>query len=380
MERLNIVKIQSRRRFASVTGIALAGTLALSGCGSDKNATATPGANGTAKAGCATGTLNGEGSSAQKNAIEQAITDFQATCPGATLNYNPTGSGAGIKQFIAGQVDFAGSDSALKDKPKAGSTSIEQVDADKRCASPAWNLPMVTGPIAVAYNVKGVAKLVLTPAVTAKIFNGTIKMWNDPAIAALNKGVALPKQAIKVFFRSDESGTTENFTKYLHTAAAKDWSADPAKKWSGKGEGKEKSAGVANAVKATDGGITYAEWSYAKDNKLGIAQIDNGAGPVELTGAAVGKAVSAAKQSGVGNNLTLKLDYATKEAGAYPILLVTYEIVCSKGKDPAKAKLVKAFLKSFASTAEQTKLQEIGYAPLPSAVQTKVAAAIDALS
>jgi len=361
---------------------ALVGTLALTSCGSDNNATATPTAGGdkSSAADCASGTVNGEGSSAQKNAIEQAITDFQATCSGASLNYNPTGSGAGIKQFIAGQVDFAGSDSALKDKPKAGSTSIEQVDADKRCASPAWNLPMVTGPIAVAYNVKGVAKLVLTPAVTAKIFNGTIKMWNDPAIAALNKGVALPKQAIKVFFRSDESGTTENFTKYLHTAAAKDWSADPAKKWSGKGEGKEKSAGVANAVKSTEGGITYAEWSYAKDNKLGIAQIDNGGGAVELTGETVGKAVGVATQAGSGNNIKLKLDYATKEAGAYPILLVTYEIVCSKGKDPAKAKLVKAFLKSFASTAEQTKLQEIGYAPLPSAVQTKVAAAIDALS
>ena len=117
----------------------------------------------------------------------------------------------------------------------------------------------------------------------------------------------------------------------------------PAKKWSGKGEGKEKSAGVANAVKSTEGGITYAEWSYAKDNKLGIAQIDNGSGPVELTGEAVGKAVAVATQTGSGNNIKLQLDYATKEAGAYPILLVTYEIVCSKAKDPAKATLVKAF-------------------------------------
>jgi len=380
-ERLYNVNIQSRRRIAGVTGIALTGALALSGCGSDNNSGTSPSASaGKANAACPTGTLNGEGSSAQKNAIEQAITDFQATCSTATLNYNPTGSGAGIKQFIAGQVDFAGSDSALKDKPKAGATTIEQADADKACNSPAWNLPMVTGPIAVAYNVKGVDKLILTPAVAAKIFSGLIKTWNDPAIMAINKGVKLPTQAIKVFFRSDESGTTENFTKYLKAAAPGDWAGEPAKKWSGKGEGKEKSAGVANAVKATDGGITYAEWSYAKDNKLGIAQIDNGAGPVELTGEAVGKAVSAAKQSGKGNNLALKLDYTTKEAGAYPILLVTYEIVCSKGKDPAKAKLVKAFLKSFAAPQEQTKLQEIGYAPLPAEIQTKVSSAIDALS
>jgi phosphate transport system substrate-binding protein len=374
------VKTQSRRRIASVTGVALAGTLALAGCGSDNNPTATSSAGGAAKADCASGTLNGEGSSAQKNAIEQAITDFQDACTGATLNYNPTGSGAGIKQFTAGQVDFAGSDSALKDKVAKGSTTIEQAAADKTCASPAWNLPMVTGPIAVAYNVKGVDKLILTPAVTAKIFNGVITKWNDPAIMAINPGVTLPAQAIKVFFRSDESGTTDNFTKYLNAAAPADWPAEPAKKWSGKGEGKEKSAGVANAVKATDGGITYAEWSYAKDNKLGIAQVDNGAGPVELTGAAVGKAVSAAKQAGTGNNLKLKLDYATKEAGAYPILLVTYEIVCSKGKDPAKAKLLKTFLKSFAAAGEQAKLEGIGYAPLPAEVQAKVTSAIDALS
>ncbi len=376
------MSIQSRRRLASVTGVALVGTLALAGCGSDNNSATTPNASaGTAAAAdCAKGTLNGEGSSAQKNAIEQAITDYQNACPGATINYNPTGSGAGIKQFIAGQVDFAGSDSALAIKPKTGATSIEQVDADKACGSPAWNLPMVTGPIAVAYNLAGVDKLILTPAVTAKIFNGVITKWNDPAIAAVNPGVKLPDQAIKVFFRSDESGTTDNFTKYLSAAAPTDWTAAPAKKWSGKGEGKEKSAGVANAVKATPGGITYAEWSYAKDNKLGIAQIDNGAGAVELTGESAGKAVAAAKQVGVGNDVKLKLDYATKEAGAYPILLVTYEIVCSKAKDPAKAKLISTFLKSFAAADMQTKLQDIGYAPLPAEVQAKVNTAIGALS
>ena len=133
-------------------------------------------------------------------------------------------------------------------------------------------------------------------------------------------------------------------------------------------------------MKSTEGGVTYAEWSYAKDNKLGIAQMDNGAGAVELTGPAVAKAVGVATQAGDGNNIKLKLDYATKEAGAYPILLVTYEIACSKAKDPAKAKLVKAFLTFFAAPAEQAKLQEIGYAPLPATVQTKVASAIAALS
>jgi phosphate transport system substrate-binding protein len=381
------VNIQSRRRLASVTGVALVGTFALSGCGSNNNASApsnasSSGSGGTTTAACPPGTvtLNGEGSSAQKNAIEQAITDFQNTCAGATINYAATGSGAGVKQFIGGQVDFGGSDSALSEKAKAGSTSIEQTSANKNCGSPAWNLPMVTGPITFAYNLKGVNKLIMTPAVAAKIFNGVITKWNDPAIAAINTGVTLPAEPIKVFFRSDDSGTTDNFTKWLHAAAPMDWPAANAKKWSGKGEGKPQSTGVATAVKNTEGGVTYAEWSFAKDDKLGIAQIDNGAGPVELTGATVGKSVNTAKQVGVGNDLKLKLDYATKEAGAYPILLVTYELVCSKAKDPAKAAVLKAFLKSFVAPAEQTKLQDIGYAPLPEAVQAKVASAIDALS
>jgi phosphate transport system substrate-binding protein len=377
------VKIKALGQVATV---ALAGSIALAGCGSDNtnaNSSSTPsgsasGSTGGAAPECFSGTLNAEGSSAQKNAIEQAISDFGAKCADAKINYNPTGSGAGIKQFIAGQVDFAGSDSALKKTEKDG--KIEAKDAEAYCGSPAWNIPMVTGPIAVAYNVKGVDKLVLTPAVIADIFNGKITTWNDKAIAALNSGVTLPATAIKVFFRSDESGTTENFTKYLAGAAKENWTAEPGKKWTGKGEGKEKSSGVAEGVKSTDGGITYVEWSYAKDNNLGIAQVDNGAGAVELTGESVGKAVAAAKPDGEGNDLRLKLDYATKEAGAYPILLVTYEIVCSKGKDAAKQKNIKAFLKFFASSDEQKALEGIGYAPLPAEVQTKVEAAIDAIS
>ncbi|MFC8502158.1 phosphate ABC transporter substrate-binding protein PstS [Pedococcus sp. NPDC057267] len=378
------MKIQ---RLGLVASVALVGSIALSACGSDNNTGSGASASGSsssssgaASADCPQGggTLNAEGSSAQKNAIEEAISSFQDACSGTTVNYNPTGSGAGIKQFIAGQVDFAGSDSALKTKPKDG--KIEADEAAKYCGSPAWNLPMVTGPIAISYNLKGVDKLVLTPAVAAQIFTGKITSWNDKAIAAVNPGVTLPNEPVKVFFRSDESGTTENFTKYLNAAAPKDWPAEPGKTWTGKGEGKPKSDGVANAVKSTEGGITYAEWSYAKDNKLGIAQIDNGGGAVELTGESVGKAVAAAKQDGQGNDLRLKLDYATKEAGAYPILLVTYEIVCSKGKDPKKTALTKAFLKHFADKQTQQSLEEIGYAPLPDEVQSKVEAAISALS
>lgn len=371
-------------RISQLAGAALLGSLALAGCGSDNTSgtasTAEASASESAtKAECFSGTVNAEGSSAQKNAIEEAIASYGEACADAKLNYNPTGSGAGIKQFIAGQVDFAGSDSALKTEGKDGAQS-EAAQAEAFCGAPAWNIPMVTGPIAIAFNVKGIDKLVLTPAVAADIFSGKITSWDDAAIAALNKDAKLPATPIKVFFRSDESGTTENFTKYLKAAAAENWTADPAKKWTGAGEGKEKSAGVSEGVKSTDGGITYVEWSYAKDNKLGVASIDNGGGAVELTGEAVGKAVAAAEQVGQGNDLALKLDYATKEAGAYPILLVTYEIVCSKNKDAEKGKNIKAFLSHFASSDVQKGLEEIGYAPLPSEVQAKVVASIDALS
>jgi phosphate transport system substrate-binding protein len=375
VERFQTVKIQ---RLSHMAALALVGSIALSACGSDTNETGTESSSSSAAGDCPAGTLSGEGSSAQKNAIEEAIASFQDTCSGATVNYAATGSGAGVKQFIAGQVDFGGSDSALKTEPADG--KVETEEAAKTCGSPAWNIPMVTGPIAISYNVKGVDSLIMTPAVAADIFNAKITMWNDPAIAKINPGTALPAEAIKVFFRSDDSGTTDNFTKWLHAAAPQGWTAEPAKKWTGKGEGKPQNTGVASAVKQTEGGVTYAEWSYAKDNNLGIAKVDNGAGAVELTSESVGKSVSTAEQVGEGNDLRLKLDYATQEAGAYPILLVTYELVCSKGKDAKKTALLKAFLKHFASPGVQKSLEEVGYAPLPSSVSAKVNVAIDALS
>jgi phosphate transport system substrate-binding protein len=370
-------------RISALGAIALSGALALSACASENTSTTTPAGNGTSagstgSADCFSGDLKAEGSSAQKNAIDEAISAFQNACADANVDYQPTGSGAGIKQFIAKQVDFAGSDSALKTVAKDG--AIESEDAAKACGSPAWNLPMVTGPIAIAYNVAGVDKLVLNADVAAKIFDGKITVWNDPAIAALNKGVTLPATPIKVFFRSDESGTTENFTKYLKAAAPQSWSYETGKKWTGKGEGKEKSAGVATATKGQDGGITYVELSYAQQNSLKMAQIDTGSGPVELTADSAGKTIATAKQTGTGNDLALKIDYATKEAGAYPIVLVTYEIVCSKYADAETGKKVKAFLKTFSSDAVQGKLGEIGYAPLPAEVATKVQTAVDAIS
>ncbi len=357
-------------RTGALATVALTASLALTACGSD--GTTSQSSSGSSAADCPAGTVKAEGSSAQKNAIESAIKGYQTACTSATINYNPSGSGAGIKNFIAGQVDFAGSDSSLKDG--------EATAAAATCASPAWNLPMVTGPIAIAYNVKGVDKLVLDAATATKVFSGAITTWNDPAIAALNSGASLPATPIKVFFRSDESGTTENFTKYLKAAAGSAATIEPAKKWGGTvGEGKEKSAGVASAVKGQDGGVTYVEWSYATQNSLGIAAIDNGSGAVTLSSESVGKMVESATQKGSGNDLSLTLDYATKVPGAYPINLVTYEIVCAKYADAAKGARVKAFLGYFASSAVQKTLEKDGYAPLPASVASKVQSAVKAI-
>jgi phosphate transport system substrate-binding protein len=375
-------------RSARVGGLALVGALALAACGSDNNspssASATPGAAeaGSSPAGAVSGTINGEGSTAQKNALDEAIADFTGQNSGAKVNYNATGSGAGIKSFNGGQADWAGSDSALKTDPAQGASSSETADAKKRCAgNDAWNLPLVAGPIAVAYNAPGVSKLVLTPQLVAQIFQGKITQWNDPAIATVNSGVPLPNQKITVFFRSDESGTTENFEKYLAGAAPQDFTAKPSKKWAGTtGQGAAKSAGVAQGIKSTAGGIGYVEWSNAKDSGLGVAQIDNGGGAVELTAESAGKAVAAATPAGQGNDLRLKLDYATKAPGVYPIVLVTYEIVCSKGLDSAKVPVLTSFLRYLASADTQKKLADIGYATLPESVLTKVGTAIDAIS
>src|SRR5829696_2579117 len=373
-------------RTASFAVLAALATFGLVACGSDPPGSAEAGANaGSSEGGsasglsCPEGKLAAEGSSAQGNAITEVIANYNPECGDkASIEYNPTGSGAGIKSFYNGLVDFAGSDSALKTEEKDG--VVEADKATERCqGNPAWNLPMVTGPIAFAYNIDGVDKLVLNAKVLAGIFNGSIKTWDDEKIAKLNSGVELPSEKITVFFRSDESGTTENTTKFLSKAGHGAWKEEPSKTWSGTGEGKNKSSGVAEGVTNTKNSISYMEWSYAKDNNLKMAQLDSGSGPVELTGASVSKALGEAKVTGSDNDLALALKYTENAEGAYPALLVTYEIVCSKGLAADKTAIVKDFLTSFSSAETQGSLEELGYAPLPDELLTKVKASVAAI-
>lgn len=190
--------------------------------------------------------LKASGSTAQANAMTRFVNAFEQACPGQTLNYTANGSGAGISEFNGKQTDFGGSDSPL--------APSEYAAAQQRCGSPAWNLPVVFGPIAITYNVAGLNSLNLDGATAAKIFNGAITTWNDPGIQALNPGVALPAEPIHVVFRNDESGTTDNFQKYLDAAADGAWGKGAGKTFKGGvGEGAKGNDGTSAAIKATEG-------------------------------------------------------------------------------------------------------------------------------
>ncbi|MCU1646424.1 MAG: Phosphate-binding protein PstS [Nocardia sp.] len=369
------------KRSSALLGVlAVASTLTLSACGSDNNDSTT----GAAKIDVACGgksALKASGSTAQKNAMDRFVAAYEANCSSAKLDYTASGSGAGVNEFLGGQTDFAGSDSPLDAKKG-------EVDkAAARCGSPAWNLPAVFGPIAVAYNVPGIDDLVLDPPTMAKIFDGEISTWDDAHIKALNTAKAdkLPSDKIGVVFRSDESGTTDNFQKYLDSAGG--WTKGAGKAFQGGvGEGAKGSDGTSAAIANTKFTITYTEWSFAKAQKLTTARVltaatSNDPKPVDLTSESAAKAIDAVKVSGQGNDLVLDNSsiYKPTTGGAYPIMLATYEIVCSKYSDADTAKAVKAFLTSAVGNG-QTGLADAGYVPLPDSFKTKLTTAISAIS
>ncbi|MBD0840446.1 MULTISPECIES: phosphate ABC transporter substrate-binding protein PstS [unclassified Streptomyces] len=374
------MKLQRMNRRALTLGaLAVSGALALTACGSDDtgnggdSTSSATAAAGNIKCDDAKGQLLADGSSAQKNAIDLWVKQFTQAC-GVQINYKGGGSGAGITAFTQGTVAFAGSDSALKP---------EEVEASKKICSGGQgiDLPMVGGPVAVGYNVPGVDNLVLDAKTLAEIFDSKITNWNDAAIKKLNPEAELPDLKIQAFHRSDESGTTDNFTKYLAAAAPDDWKYEPGKAWQAKGgQSAAQSSGVAQQVKQTSGAISYMELSYAKDG-IKAASIDTGAGePVAATVENATKAIAAAKVVGTGTDLALELDYATKAEGAYPITLVTYEIVCDKGNKAETLPATKAFLNYIASEDGQKVLADNDYAPMPDEIITKVRETISNLS
>jgi phosphate transport system substrate-binding protein len=323
--------------------------------------------------------LNASGSTAQKNAIEQFVYAYINACSGYTLDYNANGSGAGVSEFISGKTDLGGTDSPLdpsKDEP---------AKAQNRCdGSPAWDLPAVFGPIAVTYRVNGVSTLNLDGPTMAKIFNGAITKWNDPAIARLNPGANLPPADIHVVFRSDLSGTTDNFQRYLDVAGDGAWGKGAGKTFNGGiGEGASGNEGTSAALKRTDGSITYNEWSFAEGHQLDKAQIitSPGAKPVSISTDSVSKTIAGATFKGQGNDLVLDTSsfYKPTQNGSYPIVLATYEVVCSKYPDSSTGTAVKAFMQATIG-AGQDNLDDYGYIPIPRSLQSKLAAAVNAIA
>ncbi|HET8879212.1 MAG TPA: substrate-binding domain-containing protein, partial [Arthrobacter sp.] len=238
-------------------------------------------------------------------------------------------------------------------------------------------------PIAVAFNLPDVKDLKLDAPTVAKIFRGQIAKWNDPAIAALNPDAKLPDLKVTPVNRSDDSGTTQNFTDYLAAAASDVWTDKSAGVWpaSLKGENAKGTSGVVKTVTDTPGAVTYADDS-AVSGKLGVAQIKVGNGFTTISADAAAKAVDAGKpvEGRAANDLSIKLDRKTTIEGAYPIVLVSFHVVCSTYDSKDTADLVKAFENYVVSDAGQKAAAESAKsAPLSKALQDKATKSIESI-
>jgi phosphate transport system substrate-binding protein len=346
--------------------------LVLSSCSTDKTSSSGSDA---AKVDCGgTKSLTASGSTAQANAVKVFVSAYEKACPGQTLKYTSNGSGAGISEFIGNQTDFGGTDTPLSE--------AQYAKARERCGSDVWHLPVVFGPIAISFNLSAVDTLVLDAPTLAKIFNGTITKWDDPAITALNQ--SMPSVPITVVYRSDESGTTDNFQQYLSAASDGAWDKGAGKTFKGgvgqSGVGNE---GTAATVKNTEGAITYNEWSFAQAQNLFTAKILTSVSrdPVGIAVGSVEKTIAGAKVNVSGNDLVFDTSsfYKPTQPGSYPIVLSTYELVCSKYADADVGKAVRGFLQS-AIGPGQADLEKNGYIPLPADFKPKVSSAVDAIS
>lgn len=362
----------NRRNFSrasSIAAIAIAATIVLSSCAANEAAPATSAPAAPSKL---TGTLNGIGSSAQANAENAWIAGFQTSNPKVTVNYDSQGSGAGRTAFLAGSADFAGSDAALKD------TELATQSPTCAAGTKPIDLPVYISPIGVVYNIDGVKDLKLDAATIAGIFKGTIKTWDDAAIKSQNSGAKLPSTAITVVHRSDDSGTTQNFTDYLATAATAAWGVPAAQTFPFKvGDAAKGNEGVVAAVKAAGNSVGYADESAA--GGLDIAQLKVGSSYEKITasGAAAVVAASPVATGRAANDLAIKINRADTTKGAWPLALVSYLIVCQTYTDSAKAVLVKAFATYVASDAGQkAAAAQAKSAPIATDLASKVAAAI----
>ena len=365
------VKLSHVGRSAAVLAI---GALALTACGSD-NPTGSAGGGSGEQSGVS-GTLTGIGASSQQAAMTAWQNGFQSANSGATVQYSPDGSGAGRKAFLAGGANFAGSDAYLSED--------EVSQAKKQCGDAgALDLPVYVSPISVAFNLPGVKSLNLDAPTIAKIFKGEIKKWNADEIKKQNPDADLPDTAVTVVHRSDDSGTTENFTDYLSKAAPQDWTEEPAQAWPTKyaAENNKGTSGVVSTTSSTEGAVTYADSSAVGD--LGTAAIKVGEKYVAHSADAAAKAVEVSKQvEGRGeHDMAIDIDRATTEAGAYPLVLISYHVVCSTYDSQETADLVKSFEKYVVSEdGQKAAADSAGSAPLSQSLREDATAAVESIS
>jgi phosphate transport system substrate-binding protein len=296
------------------------------------------------------GTINGSGSTFQLNFNQDAIQEFDSAHSGVTINYAGGGSGKGQSDLQHNLVQFAGTDSVVKNPTAFPGTILY--------------FPTVAGPITVSYNLSGVSKpLTLTAATLAGIFSGAIKTWNAPQIAADNPGVSLPSTSITPVHRSDGSGTTSNFTLYLSKAAATAWTLGHGTtiNWPG-GQAAAGNPGVAQVIKQTSGAVGYVDYSTAVATGLTYASIKNSSGNVEApTLAGATAAVEGAK---INPNLTYDPTNSSNP-DAYPITSPTWVIAYKGMPNTTDAAILKGWLDFCLTTAQTSVAPKDNYAALP---------------
>ncbi|MFI2365632.1 phosphate ABC transporter substrate-binding protein PstS [Promicromonospora sp. NPDC019610] len=320
------------------------------------------------------GTFVGAGASSQESAMEAWISGFQEQHPDAAVSYDPVGSGDGRASFLAGDTAFGASDVALSDEEMAASGPA--CDGGN-----AIDLPVYISPIAVAFNVEGVDQLNLSSDLIARIFTGQVTRWDDPAIVAANPEVKLPALEITPVHRSDDSGTTENFTDYLHATAPGAWPYPPDGVWPlPEGFAAEGTGGVTDTVRSTPGGITYADASRTSDLGRAAIQVGDEYVPYSADAAAAVVDISPRIENRYEHDLAFALDRTIDKPFAYPMVLVSYLVVCSRYEDKAEGRFVKEFVAYVASPdGQQRAAAAAGNAAISPDVQAWIAEAAKAI-
>ncbi len=365
-------------KFTKLAALAGVSALVLTGCAANEAAVEQTSAatSETSTAVALAGTLNGSGASSMAAGMEAWVAAFQTANPDVTINYDPTGSGTGRAQFQEGATLFTGSDSYWKDEELAG--------AFPSCAAGTlpWEFPIWISPIAVIFNLDGITSLNMDGATVAGIFAGQITKWNDPAIAATNPGVSLPDLAITAVHRSDESGTSKNFTDYLSKVAEDVWTVGAIEAWPAEygGEGAQGTSGVVSAVSGGNGTIGYADASRAGD--LGTVAVKVGEQFVGYSPEAAAAVVDASPlvEGRESYDLAYKIDRNTTASGAYPIVLVSYLMGCNDYADDSVVDLVKAWASFLVSEEGQNVASaSAGNAPISASLREAAQAIIDSI-